>query len=73
MAHLEARLIQSGHWDPKQKLTHFSLLELLEDKIKTVNFDLAKRDVEPFLKNKSSIELWSQSFFTELTGKLNSV
>ena len=73
LKHLEARLVQSGHWDSNQKLSHERLLDLLGEKIKIVDFELAKNDVADFIKDKFAIALWSQVFFIELTQKLKTI
>jgi predicted nucleotidyltransferase component of viral defense system len=69
LTHLEARLVQSGHWDHLEKLTHERLLNLLYNKIELVDFALAKKDVIDFLKDKATLDLWSKEFFYELTKK----
>jgi predicted nucleotidyltransferase component of viral defense system len=73
LIHLEQRMIQSGHWKPGDKLTHAKLLGLILDKIDSISFEQAKKDVITFLKEKASIDLWSKSFFVALTSKLKSV
>ena len=73
LMHLKQRLVQIEHWDEDRDFTHRDLVELLNNKINEVDFDKAKMDVINFLKDKSSVEFWSQEFFTELTKRLKSV
>ena len=46
LAHLEARMRQSGHWGV-HPLTESKLRELLEERFLSVDYDLAKSDVTP--------------------------
>ena len=46
------------------------LRELLKEKFKEINYDNAREDVKPFIKNISSLDLWSKEFFISITDKL---
>lgn len=46
------------------------LKHMLVNKIDQVNFADAKKDVMPFLKNPSVVQIWSDNFFKELIKKL---
>jgi len=70
LKHLQARLVQSGRWDEKDDLTHDALLDLLKEKITSIDFAQAKTDVADFVKDKSVLDLWSQDFFNEVAGKM---
>jgi len=70
--HLQKRLEQTGHWDPKKTMDLPQLKIMLNNKIDQVNFADAKKDVMPFLKNASVIEIWSQDFFKMLIMKIKS-
>ncbi len=63
--HLEARLIQSGHWKQGEGLTDSKCKKLLLEKFKRLNVEKAKLDVFPYLKEreKASLDLWSNDFF----------
>lgn len=71
--HLEARLRQSGGWTSKNALTQKILQKLLINKMATLDVSAAKRDVEPFLKDKAATTLWSKDFFVDLIGRLETV
>jgi len=73
LSHLQARLVQSSHWDDAETLSHDKLVALIETKISTIDFDAAKQDVVDFLKDKSALDLWSAQFFIDLTERLKSV
>jgi len=68
--HLQKRLEQTGHWDPKKTMDLPQLKIMLNNRIDQVNFEDAKKDVMPFLKNASVIEIWSQDFFKMLIMKI---
>jgi len=61
-------MVQTGHMGASEVLTREKLLDLLSAKIKEIDFDLAKKDVEPFLKNaahQDKLSLWSDAFFSD--------
>lgn len=43
---------------------------MIENRINEIDFEAAKKDVVEFLKDKSSLDLWSAEFFIELTERL---
>jgi predicted nucleotidyltransferase component of viral defense system len=69
--HLRDRLIQSGAWDKKKKFTANDLLTLLEDKISQTDFANAKSDILPFISDKAAVNIWSQSFFAEVSKNIH--
>jgi uncharacterized protein YqcC (DUF446 family) len=73
LAHLEARMQQSGGWNRKEPLTSAFLLELLENKIAHLNIQAAIADILPFVRDKRKIEIWSQDFFLSLLPQLQFV
>jgi hypothetical protein len=61
-------MVQTGHLDSSEVMTKEKLIELISRKIKEIDFDLARRDVEPFLKNitqRDELSLWSDAFFSD--------
>lgn len=70
VSHLEQRLIQSGGWTSDQQLTLSTLTKLLQARFAAVDFDLAKKDVQPFLSDPDAIEIWSRDFFESLLPQL---
>ena len=66
LAHLEARMRQSGNWNRKEPLTSASFFELLENKIAHLNIEAAIADILPFIRDKRKIEIWSKDFFLSL-------
>lgn len=66
LAHLEARMRQSGDWPMETPLDAHGLRERLEERFAGIRFDQAKQDIEPFLKDPRELALWSHGFFKEL-------
>ena len=55
--HLELRMKDSGHLPSNEKLTEEKCIQLLTEKINSLNFANAKKDVEKFVKN-GDLGLW---------------
>ncbi len=70
--HLRARLVQSNAWDTRKTLTLKNVQQLLAEKIKAVDFEQAKQDVQPFLRDPDATQAWSSDFFLEVLDKLHS-
>jgi predicted nucleotidyltransferase component of viral defense system len=70
LAHLKERMIQTGDWDADKELTLDTLKTLFIENIDTVNFEQAKKDVKPFVKDLDFLELWSKDFFIAILDKL---
>ncbi|MDF1654073.1 MAG: hypothetical protein P1U34_03085 [Coxiellaceae bacterium] len=70
LTHLRQRLIQSQAWQQNKELTRDDLRELLAKKIKTTDFDNAKKDIAPFIVDQHALDLWSQAFFLDLISKI---
>lgn len=64
--HLRDRLVQSNAWAKKNILTQSDLVKLLSDKINQTDFENAKIDILPFIKDKNATALWSNVFFMEI-------
>ena len=69
LAHLEARMRQSGHWSGAT-LTQETLRELLTEKFRAMDLRQAAEEVRPFLKDPRETELWSAGFFVDLSGRV---
>ena len=70
LQHLEQRLRQTGGWTATKKLTKQELLKMLEEKFSQLDFELAKKDILPFIRDDAAVQLWSQDFFTSLLRRL---
>ncbi len=63
VAHLEARMRQTGDWSGEAPLTESDAGQRLHQAIHDLDIEAAKKDVSPFLRDKSQLELWSHDFF----------
>ena len=70
--HLKARLIQSGVWDEGKAFSVEDAKHLLCERFETIDYQQAKADVVPFLKNTAALDMWSADFFKQITGGLRS-
>lgn len=68
--HLKARLVQSNAWEPTAPFSLEDAKRLLCDRFNTIDYSQAKEDVRPFIKNPSSLDLWSADFFKQITDRL---
>lgn len=66
LAHLEARMRQSGDWAHETPLDALSLRARLKERFANIRFDQAKEDITPFLKDPRETSLWSHDFFMDL-------
>lgn len=65
--HLEQRMIQSGHITKAGELDAESLVRLLDVRFSVIDFRQVISDVEPFVKDLRSLELWNHDFFINVT------
>ena len=69
--HLKARMCQTGDWEADRALDRERLIGLLEKRIDSLDIAAAKKEVEVFLKNPRELDVWSESFFHQLTQKIS--
>jgi len=67
LKHLESRLKQTNSMDENTILTRELLIDILNERFDKIDFDKAKRDVQPFIKNMGNLDIWSSSFFKSIT------
>ena len=70
LAHLKARLVDSGFIGEEYPLDRDRLIGLLNERFANIDYEQAKQDVLPFIKDKSKLNLWSAAFFTDITKNL---
>ncbi len=73
LSHLESRLRSSGDWTGPARLSRLDLLDRLHAVIAGVDIDQIRQETERFLRDKSSLELWSRDFFLEIVEKIETV
>jgi predicted nucleotidyltransferase component of viral defense system len=73
LAHLEARMRQSGHYTGTKEMTPSHFTELFREKIHQLNIDAAREDVRRFIKNPRSLDGWSKDLFLSLIPQIQLV
>ena len=73
LSHLEQRMRQSGDWGTSVELTEESFRTEVLNTIDTLDVDQARKEVEPFVKNPGSLELWSKDFFRSVAARIKPV
>lgn len=71
LPHLKARLVSSGFVKEDFDLNRNSLISILHDRFSSIDYDQAKQDVLPFIKDKSKLDIWNAEFFKDITNNLN--
>lgn len=69
LAHLEQRARQSGDWDGAT-MTQADLMQLLHQRIETLDIDQARADVRPFLRDARVLDIWSPRYLRELADRV---
>jgi predicted nucleotidyltransferase component of viral defense system len=68
--YLKEKMIQTSHWKREENLDKDSLLQLLQEKFGTIDFEQAKQDVRPFIKDQQELALWSKQLFLTIINTL---
>ena len=67
LSHLKARLVASGVMNEGDAFDREMLISMLNDRFEKIDFEQAKQDVLPFIKNTSALDLWSAEMFKDIT------
>jgi len=70
LAHLEARMRQSGHWTRAEALDADQFQVLIRDAIETLNLVQAREEVLPFVPDPSALDIWSAEFFQDVVKRI---
>ncbi|MCJ7643403.1 MAG: nucleotidyl transferase AbiEii/AbiGii toxin family protein [Candidatus Aminicenantes bacterium] len=73
ISHLEQRMRQTGHWAGPMPLTAGGLRNLLTRRIDSVDIGQIRKEVEPFVKDATSLVLWSKEFFLDVASRIKTV
>lgn len=74
LAYLREKSIQSGHLHSEEELqTTDQLKKMITERINSVNIEMAKQDVLPFIKNPKELDIWSKDFFIQITENIRTV
>lgn len=68
--YLRMKAVQTGHCTADGLQNIEQLKRKLSKHFETIDFDAAKNDVMPFIKNPDELSLWNADFFTQITEKL---
>ncbi|MEQ1722736.1 MAG: nucleotidyl transferase AbiEii/AbiGii toxin family protein [Pseudobdellovibrio sp.] len=64
------KAVQSGHLNSERLKNLDDLKKILIKRFESVDFESAKKDVLPFIKNAEEVALWNKDFFIQITEKL---
>ncbi len=70
LKHLEERLKQTKTIEEDVQLTRALLIEILDKRFDQIDYDIAKSDIRPFIKDHNSLDLWSCDFFKSITSHI---
>ena len=70
LPHLKARLVQSRAWDPEKDLSIEDTRNLLFSRFDSIDFENARNDVRPFIRDTDSLNIWNAVFFKQITANL---
>ena len=73
LKHLNARLVDSGFEGAREDLTLSEVKEILLRRFASIDYDQAKTDVLPFIRNPAALNVWSEMFFHSITENLAAV
>jgi len=73
LSHLEQRMRQSGHWRETTPLTEAVWRQLMAERIATLDIDQAREEVDRFVADPRSLEIWSAAFFISVINQIRVV
>ncbi|MCD8329404.1 MAG: nucleotidyl transferase AbiEii/AbiGii toxin family protein, partial [Lachnospiraceae bacterium] len=68
--HLRERLLQSGYITPDTPCTLENIKAMLLERFDSIDYAQAKRDIEPFIRDTSVLNVWCAEFFRQITEQL---
>lgn len=72
LPHLREKLIDSEFIDKNTEITCNEVKEMLIKRFNEIDFEEAKRDVIPFIKDIRVLDIWCKDFFVSITFELES-
>lgn len=70
LKHLKERMVESGDFERSSRLNKKHFLQLMNDRIDSLNIEKAIYEVKPFVKDHRVFEFWSKDYFKLLTNKV---
>ena len=71
LPHLREKLIDSQYIDTNIIISCDDIKKMLIERFNEIDFEQAKEDVIPFIKDPSVLDIWSKEFFIAITDQLN--
>ena len=71
LRHLNARLVDSDFDGAREDMTLGEIKDILHRRFESIDYDQARQDVLPFIKNPAAVEIWSKDFFIAITDNLS--
>ena len=71
LRHLNVRLVDSGFDGAREDMTLGEIKDILHRRFESIDYDQARQDVLPFIKNPAAVEIWSKDFFIAITDNLS--
>lgn len=68
---IKNKLIESNYIEKNSPFNIEILKRLLINKFNEINYDEAKEDIKPFIKDIDSLNIWSKELFIKITEKIN--
>lgn len=72
LMHLKARLVQTGFISETDKMNIDDVKNMLKKRFENIDYENAKMDVYPFIKNQTVLDVWGEAFFKSITENLKS-
>ncbi|MDZ7696065.1 MAG: nucleotidyl transferase AbiEii/AbiGii toxin family protein [Deltaproteobacteria bacterium] len=63
LLHLETRLRQKGFYSMEESLDEDLCIQMIEQRIESVDFEAAKTDVIAFIQRPQDLDVWSKAYF----------
>jgi predicted nucleotidyltransferase component of viral defense system len=73
LPHLRARLVDSGFIDADDQCRIEEIKKMLAEKFDAIDYQQAREDVMPFIKDSFKTDLWSADFFKQITNGLSAL
>lgn len=70
LKHLREQFIETKFLNEEDELTLENLKTILKEHFDNIDYQRAKEDVIPFIKDTSKLDLWSADFFKQITDNL---
>lgn len=67
LSYLKSSLVTSGVLNESDAFDREKLISMLNDRFEKIDFEQAKQNVLPFIKNASALDLWSAEMFKDIT------